>query len=103
MNSSRLHGACGADAEESQASGPRTVPVRSASVAGYMQRINTAVGIRSGPLRTGTVRGPFLACLLLTLCLDVFAADSSLTLWYTQPATKWTEALPIGNGRLGGM
>ncbi len=25
------------------------------------------------------------------------------TLWYTQPATKWTEALPIGNGRLGAM
>ncbi|MBO0993255.1 glycoside hydrolase family 95 protein [Bacillus sp. SD088] len=24
-------------------------------------------------------------------------------LWYNQPAKKWTEALPIGNGRLGGM
>ncbi|MCJ7840747.1 glycoside hydrolase family 95 protein [Lederbergia sp. NSJ-179] len=24
-------------------------------------------------------------------------------LWYDQPAKKWTEALPIGNGRLGGM
>jgi alpha-L-fucosidase 2 len=24
-------------------------------------------------------------------------------LWYRQPATKWTEALPIGNGRLGAM
>jgi alpha-L-fucosidase 2 len=24
-------------------------------------------------------------------------------LWYGQPATKWTEALPIGNGRLGAM
>jgi alpha-L-fucosidase 2 len=33
------------------------------------------------------------------------AADvtSPLTLWYTQPATKWIEALPIGNGRLGAM
>jgi alpha-L-fucosidase 2 len=28
---------------------------------------------------------------------------SALTLWYRQPATKWTEALPIGNGRLGAM
>lgn len=27
----------------------------------------------------------------------------SLKLWYQQPAEKWTEALPIGNGRLGGM
>lgn len=26
-----------------------------------------------------------------------------LTLWYEQPATEWTEALPVGNGRLGGM
>ncbi len=25
------------------------------------------------------------------------------TLWYTRPAQLWTEALPIGNGRLGGM
>jgi alpha-L-fucosidase 2 len=26
-----------------------------------------------------------------------------LTLWYRQPAAAWTEALPIGNGRLGAM
>ncbi|HYL77677.1 MAG TPA: glycoside hydrolase family 95 protein [Bryobacteraceae bacterium] len=25
------------------------------------------------------------------------------TLWYRQPAEKWTEAMPIGNGRLGAM
>ncbi|KOY17112.1 glycoside hydrolase family 95 protein [Paenibacillus xylanivorans] len=24
-------------------------------------------------------------------------------LWYRQPATRWEEALPVGNGRLGGM
>ena len=24
-------------------------------------------------------------------------------LWYTQPASQWVEALPIGNGRLGAM
>jgi alpha-L-fucosidase 2 len=29
--------------------------------------------------------------------------DNELTLWYQQPARKWTEALPIGNGRLGAM
>lgn len=28
---------------------------------------------------------------------------SPLRLWYPQPADKWTEALPIGNGRLGAM
>ena len=30
------------------------------------------------------------------------AADA-MTLWYTKPAEKWVEALPIGNGRLGAM
>ncbi|MEX2428802.1 MAG: glycoside hydrolase N-terminal domain-containing protein [Bacteroidales bacterium] len=24
-------------------------------------------------------------------------------LWYNQPAKEWTEALPVGNGRLGAM
>lgn len=30
-------------------------------------------------------------------------AEDRLSLWYKQPATRWTEALPIGNGRLGAM
>src|SRR5262249_16706500 len=30
-------------------------------------------------------------------------AKSELTLWYAQPAEKWVEALPVGNGRLGAM
>jgi len=30
-------------------------------------------------------------------------AASPLTLWYQQPARRWLEALPIGNGRLGAM
>jgi alpha-L-fucosidase 2 len=32
-----------------------------------------------------------------------YSQDPSLRLFYKQPAVKWTEALPIGNGRLGGM
>jgi alpha-L-fucosidase 2 len=28
---------------------------------------------------------------------------SDLTLWYNEPASGWTEALPLGNGRLGAM
>ena len=28
---------------------------------------------------------------------------SMLMLWYSQPAKQWNEALPVGNGRLGGM
>jgi alpha-L-fucosidase 2 len=31
------------------------------------------------------------------------AADNSLLLWYDKPAAEWTEALPVGNGRLGAM
>ena len=30
-------------------------------------------------------------------------ADDSLLLWYDKPAGEWTDALPIGNGRLGAM
>ncbi|MCP4311627.1 MAG: glycoside hydrolase family 95 protein [Bacteroidetes bacterium] len=29
--------------------------------------------------------------------------NPSLMLWYDQPAANWTEALPLGNGRLGAM
>ena len=31
------------------------------------------------------------------------AAPGPLTLWYRQPAVRWVEALPVGNGRLGAM
>jgi alpha-L-fucosidase 2 len=30
-------------------------------------------------------------------------AATSMTLWYSSPASTWLEALPIGNGRLGAM
>src|ERR1041384_574908 len=30
-------------------------------------------------------------------------SDDSLTLWYDKPAAEWTDALPVGNGRLGAM
>lgn len=30
-------------------------------------------------------------------------SSSPLMLWYEQPASVWTEALPVGNGRLGAM
>lgn len=40
--------------------------------------------------------------IILALLLSV-AAFSDLTLWYDEAASKFEEALPIGNGRLGGM
>jgi alpha-L-fucosidase 2 len=39
--------------------------------------------------------------LLQLLCGSVFSQD--LKLWYNKPAAKWTEALPVGNGRIGAM
>jgi alpha-L-fucosidase 2 len=40
-------------------------------------------------------------CLLAS---SVTLADAGpMMLWYDKPASKWVEALPIGNGRLGGM
>ena len=30
-------------------------------------------------------------------------AEKGLALWYSHPAWEWTQALPIGNGRIGGM
>jgi alpha-L-fucosidase 2 len=43
----------------------------------------------------------FMLAWVLVWCVS--AADHANVLWYRQPATKWTEALPIGNGRLGAM
>jgi len=46
--------------------------------------------------------------ILIAFAFLIFSActenkDSNLKLWYDQPASKWTEALPVGNGRIGAM
>lgn len=44
----------------------------------------------------------YLIALALLLSANIsFAQD--LKLWYSKPAIKWTEALPLGNGRIGAM
>ena len=48
------------------------------------------------------------ACLIGSALLAALAGaaqppDSPLALWYRQPAKRWLEALPVGNGRLGAM
>jgi alpha-L-fucosidase 2 len=43
----------------------------------------------------------FLLCYLWAT--RVLAQPQPLKLWYAQPAAKWTDALPLGNGRLGAM
>lgn len=39
---------------------------------------------------------------LIWVTLNTYAQDD-LKLYYNEPAVKWTEALPLGNGRLGAM
>ncbi|MCX2679763.1 glycoside hydrolase family 95 protein [Galbibacter sp. EGI 63066] len=49
----------------------------------------------------------FLFIILVTGCQQEVISEEKQTgqtvLWYTQPASKWMEALPVGNGRLGAM
>lgn len=45
-----------------------------------------------------------IGMLLWAILIEAGAQDSALMkLWYDHPAAKWTEALPVGNGRLGAM
>ena len=52
----------------------------------------------------GAVKPLLAAACLCSLSLAVVADSADrLKLWYDEPATQWVEALPVGNGRLGGM
>jgi alpha-L-fucosidase 2 len=44
----------------------------------------------------------YLLFITLLFCSVTLQAQD-LKLWYKQPAIKWTEALPLGNGRIGAM
>ena len=39
---------------------------------------------------------------LLTACAET-PQKAPLSLWYSEPAASWNDALPIGNGRTGAM
>jgi alpha-L-fucosidase 2 len=58
--------------------------------------------MRPHPLPPALVATYWLAALLGLLALPAQAQQAS-KLWYRQPARQWTEALPVGNGRLGAM
>jgi len=50
------------------------------------------------------MRSLLAASILLIIITSHAVTVPPLKLWYTQPAKKWdTEALPIGNGRMGAM
>ncbi|MBN1144636.1 MAG: glycoside hydrolase N-terminal domain-containing protein, partial [Bacteroidales bacterium] len=45
-----------------------------------------------------------IGMLVWVILFEGYAQENSLMkLWYDHPAKKWTEALPVGNGRLGAM
>ncbi len=52
-------------------------------------------------MKYGIVPAVFVAVAALSSAQD--APGNNWVLWYNQPAKAWTEALPIGNGRLGAM
>lgn len=58
-------------------------------------------------MRFITLTGFFYSAIALQAgAVDATAAsnpNAALSLWYEQPAQKWVEALPIGNGRIGAM
>jgi len=43
---------------------------------------------------------PFILFLGMSFALH---AQPALKLWYKKPAAQWVEALPVGNGSIGGM
>jgi alpha-L-fucosidase 2 len=45
----------------------------------------------------------FLFSLFLILFVGLVQGQSKNVLWYRQPAAKWYEALPVGNGRMAAM
>ncbi len=40
---------------------------------------------------------------MMSLLLTIHLSAQENILWYKQPASKWVEALPVGNGRMGAM
>lgn len=45
----------------------------------------------------------FMKIILLVVIFSNVVKSQNYQLWYDKPAQKWTDALPIGNGRLGAM
>jgi alpha-L-fucosidase 2 len=70
--------------------------------------LSAAIRLASSPnrLRLAPLRLTLALFLVWVTALASSAAippPESLTLWYSRPAGKWEEALPVGNGRLGAM
>lgn len=55
------------------------------------------------PRRLAIIVTLWITMLVPTACSDEVPPLHPLKLWYLQPAGEWTDALPVGNGRLGAM
>ncbi|HTE11206.1 MAG TPA: glycoside hydrolase family 95 protein, partial [Chitinophagaceae bacterium] len=49
------------------------------------------------------IRSIFICSIFMAVIITSSSAQQADKLWYKQPAKVWTEALPVGNGRLGAM
>lgn len=58
--------------------------------------------IRAAQLPCSAVLATVIAITSFASCTNDAPADD-LKLWYDEPAERWVEALPVGNGRLGAM
>ena len=61
-----------------------------------MPQITRRLVMKAGALLGGTLATPSLA-------VGPTNTRARRRLWYRQPAAEWTQALPVGNGRLGAM
>lgn len=62
------------------------------------------MGVTCSTFAMNTKFATLLGSTLVSMCLGWnLPAAVPLELWYDQPALKWTEALPVGNGRVGAM
>jgi len=60
--------------------------------------------VRRAPGPGGIARAALVAGALIAFARGASAApDSTPSLWYSHPAAKWQNALPVGNGRLGAL
>ena len=50
-----------------------------------------------------TMRKTLLMAAMTVVSLTCCSQNRDLKLWYDTPASQWTDALPLGNGRLGAM
>ncbi|MCX6967375.1 MAG: glycoside hydrolase family 95 protein [Verrucomicrobia bacterium] len=57
----------------------------------------------SGILPCGAVASPVVVQETKDAAAPPSAPPGALALWYRQPAARWLEALPVGNGRVGAM